>query len=80
MTQPVEYEQVAYNSTEGAQFGKGATEKIAFYGSTPVVQRASSVQVSSNCVTSASFGATQAAAVNEIQNTLTALGLWKGAA
>lgn len=53
---------------------------VGFYGKTPVTQRASSVQATSNLATSASFGATQLAAVQEIMNTLTALGLWKGAA
>ena len=51
-----------------------------FYGKTPVTQRSSSVQATSNLATSASFGATQLAAVQEIMNTLTALGLWKGSA
>ena len=53
---------------------------VGFYGKTPVTQRASSVQATSNLATSASFGATQLAAVQEIMNTLSALGLWKGAA
>ena len=57
-----------------------ATGKIGCYGATPVVQRASSVQATSNLATSASFGATQLAAVQEIMNTLAGLGLWKGAA
>jgi len=53
---------------------------VGFYGKTPSTQRASSVQATSNLATSASFGATQLAAVQEIMNTLTALGLWKGSA
>jgi hypothetical protein len=53
---------------------------VGFYGKTPSSQRASSVQATSNLATSASFGATQLAAVQEIMNTLTALGLWKGSA
>jgi hypothetical protein len=53
---------------------------VGFYGKTPVTQRASSVQATSNLATSASFGATQLAAVQEIMNTLTELGLWKGSA
>lgn len=32
------YEQVTYNSPDGAQIGKSATEKIGFYGATPVVK------------------------------------------
>ena len=38
------YEQLTYGSPDGAQMGKSATEKIAFYGKTPDVQRASAVQ------------------------------------
>ena len=53
---------------------------VGFYGKAPVTQRASSVQATSNLAVSASFGATQLAAVQEIMNTLTALGLWKGSA
>lgn len=38
MSQPLEYEQVSYNAGDGAQFGKAATEKISFYGATPIVR------------------------------------------
>lgn len=72
---------VAFEDPEldGAIIGKsGGT--VGFYGKAPVAQRASSVQATSNLATSASFGATQLAAVQEIMNTLTALGLWKGSA
>jgi len=34
-------EQVTYNGPDGAVIGKSATEKIGFYGATPVVQGAS---------------------------------------
>lgn len=72
---------VAYSdpALDGAVVGaSGGT--VGFYGTTPVAQRSSSVQATSNLATSASFGATQLAAVQEIMNTLAALGLWKGAA
>lgn len=72
-----DYEQVTYNGTAGAQIGKSATEKIGFYGATPVVQRATATtHTTTNMVTSASFGATQVAIVQEIMNTLIALGVW----
>jgi hypothetical protein len=35
-----DYEQVTYNSPAGAMIGSSATEKIGFYGDTPVVQGA----------------------------------------
>jgi len=33
------YEQLTYNSPDGAQIGKSATEKVGFFGATPVVQQ-----------------------------------------
>jgi hypothetical protein len=33
-------EQVTYNSPDGATIGQSATEKVSFYGETPVVQAA----------------------------------------
>jgi hypothetical protein len=33
-------EQISYNSPDGAQLGKSATEKVGFYGQTPAVQGA----------------------------------------
>jgi hypothetical protein len=35
-----DYEQVTYNGPSGAQIGASATEKVGFYGATPVVQGA----------------------------------------
>ena len=32
------YEQVTYNSPDGAQVGKSATEKLGFFGKTPIAQ------------------------------------------
>jgi len=71
------YEQVTYNSPDGAMIGNSASEKIGFYGATPVVQRATSTShTTTNVVTSASFGTLQVAQIQEIQNTLIALGIW----
>ncbi len=41
MAIPASVENVTYNSPSGAVIGKSATEKVAFYGATPVVQQAS---------------------------------------
>lgn len=78
MTQPTEYEQITYNSADGAQLGKGASEKISFYGKVPVIQRAysSAVHATSAIASSGSFGPTQLAVLQEIQNTLIGLGIW----
>ena len=83
-------QQVTVNSEEGATFGATATDLISFYGATPAVQRASSAQAeftitigtSETCwgfKTSDQFNAF-VAQIREIENTLTALGLWKGGA
>jgi len=32
------YEQVTYNSPDGAQIGKASTEKLGFFGATPVAR------------------------------------------
>jgi hypothetical protein len=54
-----------------------STATIGFYGVTPVVQRATATtHTTTNCVTSASFGATQVAIMQEIMNTLAGCGLW----
>lgn len=42
--QPLEYEQLSYNSPDGSQWGKNSQESIAFYGGVPVQQRASALQ------------------------------------
>ena len=33
-----DYEQVTYNSPAGAMVGKSSTEKVGFFGTTPVAQ------------------------------------------
>lgn len=82
MTIATSYEQVTYNSPDGAQIGVSATEKVAFYGSTPVSQRAAAIQAAS--VVSVSSNITIAASLTawivEVTATLNALGIWKGAA
>lgn len=76
------YEQVTYNSPDGAQIGKSATEKVGFYGATPVVQRSNSIQAAS--VVSVSSNITIAASLTawivEVTATLNGLGVWKGSA
>ena len=58
MTQPTEYEQVSYNGPDGAQFGQTSTEKLAFYGATPITRpwTAATNQVSTNSTYSISTG------------------------
>ena len=72
------YERLDYGTPDGSVWGGSSTEKLAMYGGTPVVQRpySSAVHATSALATSADFGATQLAAVQEIQKTLIGLGIW----
>jgi hypothetical protein len=72
------YENIDYGSPDGSIWGLTAADKLGMYGKVPVIQRpyASAVHATGGFVTSASVGATQAATVNEIQNTLIGLGIW----
>ena len=76
------YERLDYGSDDGCQVGGAATDKVAFYGSTPITQRAAAIQA--NSVVSVSSNITIAASLTawivEVTATLNALGLWKGAA
>ena len=77
-----DYEQVTYNSPNGAMIGSSATEKVGFYGATPVAQRAAAILA--NSVVSVSSNITIAASLTawivEVTATLNALGVWKGSA
>lgn len=69
---------VTDNATQGTQIGVAASDKVGFYGTTPVIQRAysSAVHATSALASSTDFGVTQLAAVHEIQKTLIGLGVW----
>lgn len=75
-------EQVTYNAPDGATIGKSATEKVSFYGVTPAVQRASSIQAASVVSANSFISVTSnlAAFCAEVAATLTGLGIWKGVA
>lgn len=75
-------EQLSYNSPDGATIGKSTSEKVSFYGTTPVTQRAGASQATTIWGTSAttSVDTARVAVINEICNTLTAIGIWKGGA
>jgi hypothetical protein len=68
--------------SDGTSLGQSATDKISFYGVTPIVQRAGAVQATSLLSASSyvTVGSNTTAIVMEIANTLIAYGLWKGAA
>jgi len=72
------YENLDYGSPDGCVICRATSDKVAFYGGTPVAQRAysSAVHATSALATSTDFGATQLAAVQELQNTVIGLGIW----
>lgn len=72
-------EKVVDASGSGFVVGNSATEKIAFYGETPIVQRTAAIATSA-VATASSADVTTAlkAAVIDIMNTMEALGLWAG--
>ena len=89
MAQPTEFEQVTYNSPDGAQIGRTSTEAVAFYGATPVARPITAATNDITTVSTVSAGgavttwafATQAeinnmvTAVSTMQRTMKALGL-----
>ena len=58
--------------------GGASTALVGFYGLTPVVRRpySAAVHATTGVATSSAFGATQLAALNEIQLTLIGLGIY----
>lgn len=66
------------NGAGGVRLGSAATSKVGFYGKVPVVRRAysSAVHATSAIATSTAFGATQLAALQEVQLTLIGLGVY----
>ena len=69
MAIPTSYENVTYNSPDGAVFGSASTKKIGFYGTTPVTQIT---------VTAVTAGGTTTAAkvtIAGVYNALVTLGL-----
>lgn len=74
--------QLSKGAPDGTTLGQSATDKISFYGATPVVQRASAVQAASVVSATSYISVTSniAAFAAEVAATLTALGVWKGTA
>ena len=65
-----------------SSFSTATSSTVGFYGATPVVQRASSVQANSAVSVSSNItiAASLTAWIVEVTATLNALGIWKGAA
>lgn len=65
-----DYEQVTYNSPTGAMVGQSATEKIGFFGATPVVQQAITAVATATATT-----ALNETKINRLYTALRTLGL-----
>lgn len=67
---------------DGTSVGQAVTDLVAMYGATPVSQRALAAQATSllSTASSTAIDTLTKAAIIEIMSTLTALGIWKGAA
>ena len=72
------YEVLDKGGDNGALICSATSHKVGFYGKAPVAQRpySSAVHATSALASSTDFGATQLAAVQEIQKTLIGLGVW----
>lgn len=75
-------EQIGSGSSGGLTVGGSTSEKVSFYGVTPVTQRAAAAQDTTTVGTASSTDITSnvKAAIIEIMNTLKAIGAWKGSA
>ena len=74
--------QLSDRNTDGTSLGQDVNDKVSLYGVTPIVQRSGAAQATSLVGTASSADVTTdlKAAVIEIMNTLTALGVWTGSA
>lgn len=81
--------QLSDGGPDGTSLGQSATDKVGFYGASPIVQRSGSAQaaVATTAATNSTpYGYSQAQAngivtlLNEIRDTLVAAGLMKGSA
>lgn len=72
--------QLSDGGSDGTILGQGATDKVALYGKSPVAQRAGAAQAVSLISAGSAYTTAERAALLEVMNTLTALGLWKGSA
>lgn len=82
-----DYEQVAYGGPDGAMLGASATEKVGFWGITPIVQPTNAAQAALTLTTATSggFGFSTSAAfiafaaqLENIRASLVLMGLLKG--
>jgi len=73
--------QISTGDPDGTSFSQGITDKVSFYGVTPVAQRTAAIQALSyiSVSSNATIGSADAAWKAEVTATLIGLGFWKGA-
>jgi hypothetical protein len=69
--------QLSDGNDDGTVLGQSATDKVGFYGKTPIAQRSGAAQATS-LVSATSWASVHHTALIEVMNTLVAAGLWKG--
>lgn len=72
------YEVLDLGNPDGALICSATSHKVGFYGKAPVARRpyTAAVHATSALATSTDFGATQLAALQEVQNALIGLGIY----
>ena len=70
------YTYIGDSNPDGVVVGVATTNKVAFYGTVPITQRAGYATSLVATASSADVTTNLKAAVIEIQNTLSALGIW----
>lgn len=77
MTTWTQITELSNRNADGTRLGQSATDRVGFYGATPIVQPAGATQAA---LTTTPTTAEIRDAVNGIRSALVALGLIKGAA
>lgn len=74
--------QLSDKGPDGTTLGQDTSDLISCYGKTPIAQRSGAAQATSLVGTASSTAVDTAlkAAIIEIMDTLTAIGIWKGSA
>lgn len=70
------YTYIGDSNPDGVVIGVASTSKVAFHGTTPISQRTGYATSLVGTASSADVTTNLKAAVIEIQNTLSALGIW----
>lgn len=75
MSQPTEYTQVFDNNPGGGQFGRTTSDKIAFYGTTPLAQQtiSSAISTTASISTSGVYGFASSTEAMQVVNAVSTM-------